>query len=395
MIDPTLPEDEEELLLEEEEEEAVKENDPAAREREERDREERDVRLKTKKKVVELESAFKEFSGHKMLITINGPPDPDSIASALTHKYIAQNFGVDVQIMFFDPISHAENRALVRQLEIELLLYKPEIDLSEYSCFALVDTQSQDNPALEKLPTDTPCFSVVDHHKKTGLTKAIFTDIRENAGATSSIYAEYLKYGSYTLSQSSLEDSSLATALHHGIRSDTDNFFLAREIDWKAGTYLSRFVDRDVLRTISESSVTASTMDILQKALANNNIRDNYLFAGVNYVRDSDRDGIAQAADYLVRREGIETVIVFGIVDDKLIHGSLRTRSTTMDPDAFLKSVLGADKATGKYYGGGRLDKGGFQIPLDIFTGCPDRELLWQTVSKTITAYFLKTVGGI
>ena len=123
---------------------------------------------------------------------------------------------------------------------------------------------------------------------------------------------------------------------------------MAREIDWNAAAYLSRFADRDLLKSIADSSITASTMDILQKALANFNIQNNYLFAGVNAVRESDRDGIAQAADYLVRREGIDTAIVFGIVEEQYINGCLRTRSTTMDPDTFLKSVLGADKETGK-----------------------------------------------
>jgi nanoRNase/pAp phosphatase (c-di-AMP/oligoRNAs hydrolase) len=364
--------------------------DEVLTERLEREREGWVVR---RKKVEEMEKLFQEFSGHKMLIVVKGPPDPDSIACAWAHQSIAHHFGVEGQIIYFDPISHPENRALVKALGVEVRLYTPEMDLSEFSSYALVDTPSEDFPALERFPKDAPLFSLVDHHKKTGKVKARFVDIRENAGSTSAIYTEYLQYGKFTLHNNQAEHTALATALHHGIRSDTDNLFLAREVDWRAAAYLSQFADKDLLKLIASSSVTASMMDILQNGLASKEIRDNYLFAGVGFVRELDRDGIAQAADYLVRREGIDTAVVFGVVEEKYIHGSLRTRSTTVDPDIFLKEVFGADKETGKAYGGGRLDKGGFQIPLNIFEGCTDRDLLWQLVSSTIKAKFMKKLG--
>jgi len=354
-----------------------------------------------RKKIQELEKCFKECEGQKMLVVIKGPPDPDSIASAWAHCFIAQYFNIETQIIHFMPISHSENKALVKALRINMVQYKKDVDLSYFNCYALVDTpiaglKSEHDPSMPKidLPQDMPLFSLVDHHKKTGKVHGNFIDIRENAGATSSIYAEYLQYGTYTLSANSPSDMELATALQHGIRTDTDNFFLAREIDWEAAAYLSRFADRDLVRQISSSSLTANTMDILQHALETKEIKDNYILAGVGYVRETDRDGIALAADYLVRREGIDTAIVFGIIGDQYIHGSLRTRSNTLDPDSFLKDVFDIDKDTGQHYGGGRFDKGGFQIPLRIFSDCDDKNLLWELVSKIIKSKIIKRLGG-
>lgn len=359
------------------------------------DEQRRDKQLTLRrKKIQDLEDAFREYSGHKMLVIIKGPPDPDSIASAWAHSFIAQNFGIETQIVYFDPISHPENRALVKAVRVELIQYKNEMDLSEFSCYAFVDTPYEEPPIALKLSEQAICFSLVDHHKKAGRAKARFVDIRENAGATSSIYAEYLEYGSHHLSNTNATDTELATALHHGIRTDTDNFFLAREIDWHAAAYLSRFADHDLLRQIAASSITANTMDILQQALASKEIKGNYIVAGVLYVREADRDGIGQAADYLVRREGIDTAIVFGIVEDRYIHGSLRTRSSTVDPDIFLKEVFGSDKETGKPYGGGRFDKGGFQIPLNIFAECGDKQLLWELVNRTIKSKIFRRLGS-
>ena len=42
-------------------------------------------------------------------------------------------------------------------------------------------------------------------------------------------------------------------------------------------------------------------------------------------MREEERDGIGQCADYLLHREGIETVVVYGIIGNSYIDGSLRT----------------------------------------------------------------------
>src|SRR3989338_9686088 len=132
-------------------------------------------------------------------------------------------------------------------------------------------------------------------------------------------------------------------------------------------------------------------MDLTQVALQHKDIRETYLFSGVGYVREEDRDGIGQCADYLLHREGIETVVVYGIVGN-YVDGSLRTKSHTLDPDKWLKDLLGK-KEDGTWYGGGRKDKGGFQIPLGVFSRFRDRELLWILIKKTIDELFYEKIG--
>ena len=133
-------------------------------------------------------------------------------------------------------------------------------------------------------------------------------------------------------------------------------------------------------------------MDLTQVALQHKDVKETFLFSGVGYVREEERDGIGQCADYLLNREGIETVVVYGIVGNTWIDGSLRTKSHTLDPDKWLKDIFGQDQE-GTWYGGGRKDKGGFQIPLGVFTQCSDRELLWIMVKKTIDELFYDKIG--
>ena len=178
----------------------------------------------------------------------------------------------------------------------------------------------------------------------------------------------------------------------HGIRSDTDNFTTATPMDFRASEFLSKYMDRDLLNLIARQSIPAKTMDLTQIALQRKDIKGTFMFAGVGVVREEDRDGIGQCADYLLHREGIDTVIVYGAVGNEWIDGSLRTRSHTLDPDKWIKDVFGQDKS-GKYYGGGRKDKGGFQIPLGVFANVSDKELLWILIKKTIDELFYDKIG--
>ncbi len=341
-------------------------------------------------KVRQLFSALDAARGKRLLICIKGYPDPDNIASALALEWLAGLYEISAKIIYFDEISHHENRALVKKLDLELEQYTPEFDLMAYEYFAINDSQTIDLPV--QLPASCELLCFVDHHKVLGSVKAHFVDIRESSGSTSAIFAEYLQYAPEEFSGESIFESKVATALMHGIRTDTDDYVNASSLDYKASQYLSPFMDKDLLSLISRQAISAKTMDLTQIALQHKDIKETYLFSGVGYVRDEDRDGIGQCADYLLHREGIETVLVYGIVGNSFIDGSLRTKSHTLDPDKWLKDVFGKNEE-GKFYGGGRKDKGGFQIPLGVFAKCSDRELLWILIKKTIDEIFYLKIG--
>ncbi len=328
--------------------------------------------------------------GKSLLICIKGYPDPDNIAAALCLQWLARHHDIRTKVLHFEEISHYENRALVKKLDIEIEEYDPAMDLTQWDYFAINDAQSSELPI--KLPPTCKLLIFVDHHKALGTIVGEFVDIRENSGSTSAIYAEYLIDGPAKFEGSSTEQTKIATAMMHGIRSDTDNFGNATPMDYRASEFLAKHMDKDLLNLISRQSIPAKTMDLTQIALQRKDIKGTFMFAGVGYVREEDRDGIGQCADYLLHREGIDTVIVYGVVGNEWIDGSLRTRSHTLDPDKWIKDVFGQDKS-GHFYGGGRKDKGGFQIPLGVFANVSDKELLWILIKKTIDELFYDKIG--
>ena len=349
-----------------------------------------EARKAAESKTDEFYKALEMARGQSLLICIKGYPDPDNIASSLALEWLAQLYEMDTKIIYFDEISHHENRALVKKLDLELEQYTTEIDLTKYRFYAINDSQNTELPI--QLPGDCELLFFVDHHKPLGTVEGHFIDIRENVGSTSSMYVEYIQNAPVVFRGDSSVETKIATALMHGIRSDTDDYVNATAADYKASQFLAPLVDKDLLSLISRQAISAKTMDLTQVALQHKDIRETYLFSGVGYVREEDRDGIGQCADYLLHREGIETVVAYGVVGNSFIDGSLRTKSHTLDPDKWLKDVFGKNEE-GKWYGGGRKDKGGFQIPLGVFSKCSDRELLWILIKKTIDELFYKKIG--
>lgn len=329
--------------------------------------------------------------GKHLLIALKGHPDPDGIASALAQAHIAQRLGVGkTTIAYCHELSHRENRALVKLLNVELKKLKNVNDLAEPADFVgLVDAHDVD-PDMAGVAQIEP-LTIVDHHRAHAPPRARFVDMRNDVGATATIFVEYLQE-LCPLSAESDDDRRVATALMHGLATDTDDFSLARATDFRAAAQLSEICDRDLLEDLSRRLIAPSAMDVIARALAALVVRRNFAMSGVGFVSESERDTIAQAADFLIRREDIDTVVVYGIVGDRFIEGSLRTHSPSVDPAVWLEQAFGHDER-GKAYGGGRRDKGGFRIPIGFLGRATDRAQLWALVEHAARQALLKQLG--
>ena len=345
-------------------------------------------------KWAQLRSIFSRHQGGKLLLILTGYPDPDNIASGLAHQFLAGEFEIETTLLCFHEVSHQENRALVKRLEINLVLYDETFDLEPYDLYAFVDTQKTDTPISDRLEGKT-FVSFVDHHKRLGDVLAEFVDIREDVGSTCAIYAEYLRTQyPHGLDPGETAHVRLATALMHGIRSDTMALLEATRLEFEAAAYLWPCVDQALLKKIADQSLAPVVMDMIQKALENKQVFDSLLLTDVGFVRSEHRDGIPQVTEFLLRREGTDTVLVFGIVDGKTVDGSLRTRSDTISPDTFLKKAFGADEYKKNYYGGGNIkNKGGFQIPLGFLAQTADRDALYTMACGVIHERFMEAIG--
>jgi nanoRNase/pAp phosphatase (c-di-AMP/oligoRNAs hydrolase) len=338
--------------------------------------------MREKSKAEELEELLEAHRGERHIIVLQSFPDPDAISSALAHQMIAARHDIECDITYDGRVSHHENIALIELLRLQLLQVGENEDLKGYQGSVFIDTQGTTSGLTERLhDAGVPALAIIDHHEPQGMVEARFTDIRADANATATIYTKYLESGLLRLERSDPDHKRLATALMHGVRSETQGLVRAGRDDFMAAAYLAEFVDRETLAAILSNKRSRNAMDVIQAALASRVMRDSYSVAGVGYLRYEDRDAIPQAADFLLTEENIHTAVVYGLVIGgrrEMIIGSLRTKKETLNPDAFLKEALGGPQA-GRYYGGGRREAGGFEILIGFLAGSHDNEFMqWK-----------------
>jgi nanoRNase/pAp phosphatase (c-di-AMP/oligoRNAs hydrolase) len=353
-----------------------------------------------------LRQTLERHRGDRQLVVLQDFPDPDALSSAWTYRLIAQKYDIQCDLVYAGTLSHQENIALVKLTGLPVQRWAPQTfkgrDWSIYQGCVLIDNQGTTSQLMSSLQqASIPITVVIDHHSMQGDIKAEFVDVRPNTRATATIVTQYLQTGLLKLDNNTSEHVKCATALMHGLRSDTNRLMQAQEEDFLAAAYLSRFYDAQLLNAVLQSSRSRQVMDVIERALKNRIVQNNFSIAGVGYLRYDDRDAIPQAADFLVTEENVHTAVVYGIVHDEdedieLVVGSLRTNKITLDPDEFIKEAFGQD-AQGRFFGGGRLQAGGFEIPLGFlsgFTESPDyAKMKWSVFDAQIKQKLLRLVS--
>ncbi|RCJ41229.1 exopolyphosphatase-like protein [Nostoc minutum NIES-26] len=354
----------------------------------------------------ELQKTFLAHQHERHLIILQDFPDPDALSSAWTYQLIAQQYDIKCEIIYAGALSHQENIALVKLTNLPAQRWTLQTlkskDLSFYQGFVLIDNQGTTSQLLSCVQqANIPLIAVIDHHSLQAELEAEFVDIRPYVRATATIFTQYLQAGLLTLDSSIGQHVKCATALMHGLRSDTNRLMQAQEDDFMAAAYLSRFYDAQLLNAILQANRSKRVMDVIERSLKNRIVQNNFSIAGVGYLRYDDRDAIPQAADFLVTEENVHTAVVYGIVHDEddeleVVIGSLRTTKLTLDPDEFIKEAFGQD-STGRFFGGGRTSAGGFEIPMGFLSGSNENsayaKMKWDVFDTQIKQKLLRLVN--
>ncbi len=352
-------------------------------------------------RAAELRDLLASRRGERHVVAIQDFPDPDAISSALAYRELASSFDIHSDILYEGMISHPENLALVNLLDIDLIRYSEQMALSGYDAAVFVDNQGATTRLTGRLKeAAVPTLAVIDHHEPTNLLDPLFLDVRP-VGAAATIFVEYLRSGVLVeLDSTNPGHVRLATALMHGLHSESDGFIRTGESEYAAAAFLSRFIDADLLEQVLCVQKSRATMDTIRTALARRVIRGGVSVAGVGYLRWADRDAIPQAADFLLTEDNVHTAVVYGILREEdgreVVSGSLRTTNATLGVDSFLKRALGTDPR-GRYYGGGRSRAGGFEIEIGFLAGGYDdrehMEIKWKLYDAQVRRKLFSAAG--
>lgn len=290
----------------------------------------------------------------RLLVLTHNNPDPDSLGGAVGLQCFAQQAaGVPSTFAVTGRIVRAENQEMVRQLGIEMAQLDA-LDLADYDCFALVDTQPGFGHTF--VPPEVALDIVIDHHvcaeAQQRLVSVPFVDVRCDIGATSSLVAGYL------MDCGVVPSRDVATALVYGIKTDTAD--LSRNVsaqDERAYDYVFARADRQKLVAITRPRLPPAYFQTLKDALDKVRIYDKLTLCSLGRVASAEM--VAEVADLLQRMEGVQFVFCGGLVGNNY-YVSVRTDANARDAWSLIRAAMEGE--TGTFGGHGAVAGGSIQL---------------------------------
>lgn len=312
------------------------------------------------------------LAAHDQLSVLMHPnPDPDAMSSALAVSRLAETVDTETKLQYPGQIRHQENRAFETVLDVDFDRIDGAEELDSDGVVLVDHNQARGFPGAEGVDP----VAVVDHHPGDG-EGITFTDVRTGHGACATIFAEYFETLGWDPQDPDAEENGngdesedglpalLATGLLYGIQSDTKHLTKGcSSAEFRAAEYLYEGIDEDRLDRIANPQVDAEVLDVKARAITNRQVRNAFAVSDVGEV--SNVDAIPQAADELMKLEGVTAVVVLGEKEGTL-HLSGRSRDDRVHMGKALDGVVDdIPMATA----GGHARMGGGQLSIDHMEG--------------------------
>jgi nanoRNase/pAp phosphatase (c-di-AMP/oligoRNAs hydrolase) len=262
----------------------------------------------------------------KVLILLHNDPDPDAMASGLALRNILRRTKATAILGTLQGVTRPENLRMANLLDIQVEAIT-QASLAEYDRIALVDVQPHyfgellDHADL-----------VIDHHPPQPGYSAVFRDIRQEYGSTSTILTEHLRAVDVNISERT------ATALLYAIKSDT--LFFNRQAtreDLEAFSFLYSLADATLIRKMEGSEITLERLHHVVKALEAGRL-DQQVFC--SFMGETPReDLIAYIADFFLELEDVKWTIIAGVVNGMLVM-SVRNLGYTRNAGEFVRKYF-------------------------------------------------------
>ena len=194
---------------------------------------------------------------------------------------------------------------------------------------------------------------MIDHHPMRSGWKALYSDLRTDVGATSTILTQYLREAGAEI------PPALATALFYGIWTDTMGLGRGSgPADVDAYFHLQKHVDTAALSLIEHPQVPAAYFRNLNGAIEAAKVCGHAVTAFLGTM--DYPDFVAEIADLFLRLEGVEWVLCTGLHGDELIL-SIRARRPEAKAGSIARKIVGERGTAGGhgYMAGGTMSLAG------------------------------------
>jgi len=292
----------------------------------------------------------------KVSIFIHNNPDPDAIASAMAFEKICESMGLESTTYYGGLIGHPENEVFLENTGFKMKnIEEDEVDEIINNSGIIVFLDFAEASINNIVPEEVLPDIIIDHHyTNRNINKGQYSEIRTDIGATSTILTRHLQNLNVKI------DPLLASALLYGIKVDTNDY--TKNIstsDFKVISYLTALADKELLDIFESPPMKSETLSALGRAINNRDFDSGVLTAFAGFI--TYKDDIPQIAEILMSERDVMSVLVFGILEEK-IHMSARSKDLKINIGKKMKESFSDIGSAG-----GHRHSAGGEVPLDAF----------------------------
>ncbi|MBN1649108.1 MAG: DHH family phosphoesterase [Spirochaetales bacterium] len=278
-------------------------------------------------------------------------PDHDAVASAFGLQYILKQSGITSHIIYAGDIQRDSLKEMISALGIDIH-HNGQHDLHEDNKIIIVDG-CKGNKNVTDLTGDE--IAVIDHHQVISPDNVLYTDIRPDFGACSSLIFGYFNELDLPVPR------SIATALMIGIDMDTLQLTRNESIhDLEAYYHLYKLADIQLKNSILRNYIQTKDLKFYRILLDRLKIKNGAAYC---YFDDGcNQNLLGILGDFLLALEEVDFVILCAR-NNKVINFSLRNERPDLNAAKIIQAAL-----EGIGFGGGHIDMAGGVIhQLDLF----------------------------
>lgn len=317
-----------------------------------------------------LEKLLQCIKQNHVFIQTHDFPDADAIGSAFGIQYLLKKNNINSTICYRGKIDRFYLSKMLNALNIEFFNIKDIEDITNNNSIILVDSQKGNSNLLNFTCSNVIC---IDHHPTFSSSDYIYSDIRPDIGACSSIIASYFFESGIEIPR------NIATAILYGIKVDTAN--LTRHVsDLDLDMFYHTFKLADIELTQSFDMSTLQFNDLAAYAHAINSIQVYDDISFTNTGINCPEALIANISDFMLSLSEVSLSIVYSLRNDG-IKLSLRSDNTSYDAGQIINLAL---KGIGN--GGGHSTMAGGFVECNLDNGKSTRMFIAQIEERIIAA---------
>ncbi|AAG18856.1 DHH family phosphoesterase [Halobacterium salinarum] len=274
-------------------------------------------------------------------------PSVDALAAATGLCDLCEEWGVTGRVFAEGDVTSDDAKAFCNLFDLTLGIADDPLD--DYDGAVAVGGGG----TVPSFANQPPVVAVIRHRPAAVDHPLVITG--SDAGATATIVSRFFERANHT------PDQDVATALQHGIRAATREFRRVRSADdFRAATFLEEFVDQGTIDTLRAPGMSGETFDVIGAAIENRERRASFAVTNVGSVPAVS--SLEEAADTLLRLDGVSSAAAFGVHEDTVVTACRAddVRTSAMD---VLASAFDHPEGLG-----GDTDTATARVPLGLFS---------------------------